>query len=149
MVDKVHTLMSSFGSATVRQREAIDSVAGTRKMLLPQQYISQNEKAKAYKAAKDLLPFSIVSGHYTPGHRHSPDPKKPNPKKTGHADRFPECQLGGAYPPTPSGVRFVELDDFDEVALADARSRLQAHPSVIACWKSPGGRSRYCRHRQR
>ena len=47
LVDEVHTLMSAYGGPTLRQREAIDSVAGTRKMMLPQEYISQNEKVTA------------------------------------------------------------------------------------------------------
>ena len=97
------------------------------------------EKAKAYTAAKHRLPFSVVSGHYTPRHRHSPDPHRPNPEKPNHYDRFPECAVGGAYPPIPSGIRFMEMDNLDEGALALARAVLQAHPSVIACWKSPGG----------
>ena len=98
------------------------------------------KKSKAYDAAKRRLPFSVVSGHYEPDHRHSPDPQKPNPEQPNHADRFPECEAGGAHPPVPSGIRFLELDDLDEDELAAAMSRIQAHPSVIACWRSPGGR---------
>ena len=98
------------------------------------------EKARTYKAAKDLLAFSIVSGHYTPGHRHSPEPQRPNPLKTNHANQFPQCEAGGAYPPIPSGVRFVELDDLDAAALDAAKACIIEHPSVIACWLSPGGR---------
>ena len=99
------------------------------------------EKAIAYDAAKRLLPFSVVSGHYEPGHRHSPDPQKPNPQQPNHADRCPECQQAGAHPPFAlSGVKFAEIDDLnDPEQLAAERYRLQAHPSVIACWKSPGG----------
>ena len=98
------------------------------------------EKAKAYDAAKRRLPFSVVSGHYEPGHRHSPDPRKPNPAQPNHADRFPECAAGGAHPPIPSGIRFVELDDLDEDEMASAMARIQAQPSVITSWRSPGGR---------
>ena len=98
------------------------------------------EEAEAYDAAKHALPFSVVSGHYVPGHRHAPEPQKPAPQKPGHADRYPECAVGGAYPIVPSGIRFVELDDINDAqALASARERLQAHPSVVACWLSPGG----------
>ena len=93
------------------------------------------EEAEAYDAAKHALPFSVVSGHYMPGHRHAPDPQNPR-----HADRYPECAVGGAYPIVPSGIRFVELDDINDAqALASARERLQAHPAVVACWLSPGG----------
>ena len=99
------------------------------------------EEAKAYDVAKTrALPFALVSGHYVPGHRHSPDPQKPNPQKPNHADHHPECAVGGAYPIVPSGIRFVELDDINDAqALASAKERLQAHPAVVACWRSPGG----------
>ena len=49
------------------------------------------KKSKAYDAAKRRLPFSVVSGHYEPDHRHSPDPQKPNPEQ----------------PITPTGSRSV------------------------------------------
>ena len=135
------------------------------------------EKARTYKAAKDLLAFSIVSGHYTPGHRHSPEPQRPNLLKTNHANQFPQCEAGGAYPPIPSGVRFVELDDLDAAALDAAKACIIEHPlghrllaiagwTWVACFR-PGGpeaghrrsrprrlrgrrrRARYCRHRRR
>lgn len=47
LVDEVHTLMSAHAGATIRQREAIDSMAGGRKMMIPQLYISKNERATA------------------------------------------------------------------------------------------------------
>ena len=92
--------------------------------------------AKAYDAAKRKLPFCVASGHYVPGHRHALEPQ------TGkHGVAYPECAKGGAYPPTAlSGIRFVELDNINDAqALADARARLQAHASLVACWRSPGG----------
>ena len=93
-------------------------------------------EAEAYDAAKRKLPFCLASGHYVPGHRHALEPQ------TGeHGVAYPQCAQGGAYPLiAPSGIRFVELDNINDAqALADARARLQAHPSVVACWRSPGG----------
>ena len=47
LVDEIHTLMASMGAGTIRQRHAMDATAGTRKMSVPQIYISQQESQTA------------------------------------------------------------------------------------------------------
>ena len=94
-----------------------------------------SEKAKKYRdLKKDMLAFTVPSGIYEAGHRHGTEPQKPD-----HCKKYPECKQGGAHPPIPSGIRFLEIDDLNEESLAAARENLEKHPSVMGCWLSPGG----------